>query len=56
MLRCLFVSTMREPDVVVYPDEKMLFVTAGAAPRRPREERTFEAAFTYDPDSPDADD
>ncbi|WP_227379604.1 cupin domain-containing protein [Haladaptatus halobius] len=26
LLRCLFFSTMREPDITVYPDEKELFV------------------------------
>lgn len=28
LLRCLFFSTMREPDVTVYPDEKTLYVGA----------------------------
>ncbi len=50
VLRCLFVSTMREPDVVAYPDEGTLHVIAGAAPGRPREDRTFEAAFPFDGD------
>lgn len=54
VLGCLFVSTMREPDVVVHPDEETLAVVAGAAPGRPREERTFDATFPYDADPPDA--
>ncbi|WP_331235027.1 cupin domain-containing protein [Natronorarus salvus] len=47
VLRCLFFSTMHEPDVIVRPDEKKLYVNAGAAPGKPSEERTFEASFSF---------
>lgn len=32
VLRCLFFSTMNDPDVVVYPDENTMAVSVGAAP------------------------
>ena len=47
-LRCLFVSTMDEPDVVVYPDTGKLHVVAGTALGGPREEFTIDAPVTFD--------
>ncbi|WP_224332528.1 cupin domain-containing protein [Haloprofundus halobius] len=45
-LRYLAVSTMIEPDVVVYPDEETLCVNVGAAPGRPRGEFTLRKSFS----------
>lgn len=50
-LRCLFFSTMHEPDVVIYPDEGKLRVVAGAALGRSDEEFTFDASLPFDIDS-----
>ncbi len=42
-LRYLCMSTMAEPDIVVYPDSNKLGLFAGSAPGGPREQRTFGA-------------
>ncbi len=42
-LRYLCVSTMREPDVSIYPDSNKVGIFAGAAPGGPDEERTYQA-------------
>lgn len=41
--RYLATSTMREPDVTVYPDSGKVGVFAGAAPGGPKEQRTLNA-------------
>jgi uncharacterized cupin superfamily protein len=51
MLVCLFVSTMNEPDVIVYPDEGELRVFAGAPPGRPVEEFALSERFEFDVES-----
>ena len=51
-LRCLFVSTMDEPDVVVYPDSGKLHVVAGAVFGGPRGEFTIDAS-QFDGDATD---
>ncbi|WP_164974810.1 cupin domain-containing protein [Halegenticoccus tardaugens] len=52
-LRCLFFSTMHEPDVIVYPDDGELQVLTGAASGQSQDERTIDAVFPYDPAVPD---
>lgn len=42
-LRLLALSTMREPDVVIYPDSNKVYVVAGSAPGAPVEQRTLSA-------------
>ncbi len=49
VLRCLFFSTMNEPEVVGYPEEGMLGIIAGAAPGEPPEDRFFMAHVEYSP-------
>ncbi|WP_224447535.1 cupin domain-containing protein [Haloprofundus salilacus] len=44
--RYLVVSTMVDPDVVVYPDEGTLCVNVGAAPGRARGEFTLRRSFS----------
>lgn len=48
-LRCLFFSTMREPDVVVYPDEDALSAIAGSAPGGPAEARYLAVTVPFEP-------
>lgn len=43
VLRYLCVSTMREPDVTIYPETGKVGIFAGAAPGGPKEARTYEA-------------
>lgn len=52
-LRCLFISTMDEPNIVGYPDGEELHVFAGAALGQPREEFTLEAVRPFDTDTTD---
>ena len=47
-IRYLCVSTMREPDVVVYPDSEKVAIVAGAAPGRPPGEATFSKILRAD--------
>lgn len=54
-LRCLFVSTMHEPDVVVYPDEGTFHVTGAGAPRRRADDGIMTATFPFDGSMPDDD-
>ena len=54
-LRCLFVSTMREPDVVVYPDEGRLRVVASSA-TGPDAGTELTADIQFDNENADADD
>ena len=42
-LRYLCVSTMEEPDVVMYPDSEKVGVFAGSAPGGDKEKRTYHA-------------
>lgn len=51
ILECLFISTMQEPDIVVYPDAEELHVFAGAALGRPKHEFTLDAVLPFDTDS-----
>lgn len=44
-LRYLLVSTMNEPDVMVYPDSEKVGVVAGAAPGGDSGERTVEGFY-----------
>lgn len=44
-LRYLMVSTMTEPDVMVYPDSEKVGFVAGAAPGGSKAERTLEGFF-----------
>lgn len=44
-LRYLLVSTMNEPDVVVYPDSEKVGVLAGAPPGGDSSERTVEGFY-----------
>lgn len=44
-LRYLLVSTMNEPDAMVYPDSGKVGVVAGAPPGGPKDDRTLEAFF-----------
>lgn len=46
-LRYLVISTMREPDVTVYPDADAIGIFAGSPPGG-REERTVEGFFERD--------
>lgn len=48
VLRCLFVSTMREPDVVVYPDEGTFHVNGEGTPRRRTDDGSVTGAFAFD--------
>lgn len=48
VLRCLFISTTREPDVVVYPDEGTFHVVGDGAPARRRDDGTLDATFPFD--------
>ena len=41
-LKYLCISTMLEPDVVLYPDSKKFGVLAGSAPGGDKADRTFE--------------
>ncbi|MCH7660070.1 MAG: cupin domain-containing protein [Euryarchaeota archaeon] len=50
VLRCLFVSTMNDPDLVVYPDDDELAVVAGAPSGSPDEEFTIAERFPFDGD------
>lgn len=50
-LTCLFFSTMREPDIVVYPDDGKLHVVAGQALGGSRREFTLEADLPSDADA-----
>lgn len=52
-LRCLFVSTMEEPDIIVYPDEERVHVVAGAAIGQSREEFTLDTVVSFDTDTTD---
>ena len=45
VLRYLLVSTMNEPDVMVYPDSGKVGMVAGAPPGGNSEERTLEGFF-----------
>lgn len=47
-LRYLVLSTMNEPDVVVYPDSNKVGVMAGAAPGGDRKKRTLQGYFPRD--------
>lgn len=42
VLRCLLISTMEEPDLVVYPDEGTFAVSAEGAPGRRRDDGTID--------------
>lgn len=50
-LRCLFFSTMREPDVVVYPDEDTLAAFAGSPPGGPLEDRYLAVTAPLEPEA-----
>lgn len=47
-MRYLAISTMREPDVTVYPDSNKIGVFAGAAPGGPKGQRTLNAILPLD--------
>ena len=47
-IRYLCVSTMREPDVMVYPDSGKVAILAGAAPGSPPGEATFSKILRSD--------
>lgn len=47
-VRYLALSTMREPDVMLYPDSGKLGVVAGAAPGGPKQARTFGGFWAQD--------
>lgn len=47
-LRYLCVSTMEEPDVVMYPDSEKVGIFAGSAPGGDKEERTYQAYHKVD--------
>ncbi len=47
-LRYLCLSTMVEPDVMVYPDSRKVGMFAGAAPGGPKEKRTFSKVLRSD--------
>lgn len=47
-LRYLCISTMREPDVILYPDSEKFGVIAGSAPGGDREQRSFKGFFNQD--------
>ena len=47
-LRYLCFSTMREPDVMVYPDSDKVGIFAGAAPGGPKDRRTFSKFLRND--------
>lgn len=47
-LRYLCLSTMVEPDVMVYPDSGKVGIFAGAAPGGPKEKRTFSKLLRSD--------
>ncbi|MFC6960626.1 cupin domain-containing protein [Halocatena marina] len=49
-LRFLCVSTMNEPDVMVYPDSNKVGMVAGAAPGGPRKKVTLQKMFHADSD------
>ncbi|MCO8243911.1 MULTISPECIES: cupin domain-containing protein [unclassified Haladaptatus] len=49
-LKCLFFSTMDEPDIVVYPDSGKLHVVGGPASGLPRDGLTFDATTPFDID------
>lgn len=49
-LTVLFSSTMREPDVCVYPDDGELFVSAGTGSGWFGEERSLASTFPIDED------
>jgi len=42
-LRYLCVSTMNEPDIIMYPDSEKVGILAGAPPGGDSDERTYEA-------------
>lgn len=44
-LRYLCISTMKEPDVILYPDSEKFGVIAGSAPGGDRDRRTFKGFF-----------
>ncbi|PSP79567.1 cupin [Halobacteriales archaeon QS_1_68_20] len=46
-VRFLMVSTMNDPDVMVYPDSEKVGFVAGAAPGGDKDERTEEAFFRF---------
>lgn len=50
-LRCLFFSTMREPEVVVYPDEDAIAAIAGSPPGGPAEDRYLAVTAPYEPEA-----
>lgn len=50
VLRCLFISTMNEPDIVVHPDDEELYVLSGAPPSSPDEEFTLSERFCFNDD------
>jgi len=45
----LYLSTINEPDVVLYPDSDKVGVIAGSAPGRDEEKRTLAAWFENKP-------
>lgn len=47
-LRYLCLSTMEEPDLVMYPDSEKVGIFAGAAPGGDSDERTYEAYHKVD--------
>jgi uncharacterized cupin superfamily protein len=44
-VRMLAISTMKHPDVIIYPDSNKMFAVAGAAPGGPRDQRTLSAVL-----------
>lgn len=48
VLSCLFISTMREPDIVLYPDEGSFHIVGDGAPTRCQDDGAFEATFPFD--------
>lgn len=55
ILRVLFFSTMCEPDVVIYPEERTFHVTGDGAPVHRREDGRIDPTFHYDDTATDSD-